>query len=141
MRENKICMNTKAATDLPGQDQQSDEEDEEIHRAHRLQILQHSGSVHREERSASVDLPHRCSQRTATSRRNAKIMMLGMFFKTVQSDASCQETNIGVDSVELLSHTGTEIRDRKHFFPQVLQNFSHNGIFFFFFTLAVSQRR
>lgn len=54
MRGNKICMNTKAATDLPGQDQQSDEEDEEIHRAHRLQILQHAGSAHGEERSEGV---------------------------------------------------------------------------------------
>lgn len=49
MLENKICMNRMAATDLPGQDQQSDEEDEEVHRAHRLQVLQHSGSAHREE--------------------------------------------------------------------------------------------
>lgn len=76
MWENKICMNTKAATDLPGQDQQSDEEDEEIHRAHRLQILQHSGPAHTEERSAGAVLPRRCSQRTVTPQSNAKIPIL-----------------------------------------------------------------
>lgn len=51
MGEDKICTDTKVATDLPGQDQQSDEEDEEIHRAHRLQVLQHSGPAHTGERS------------------------------------------------------------------------------------------
>lgn len=76
MWENEICMNTKAATDLPGQDQQSDEEDEEIHRAHRLQILQHSGPAHGEERSAGVALPRRYSQATVTSQSNAKILIL-----------------------------------------------------------------
>lgn len=73
-------MNTKAATDLPGQDQQSDEEDEEIHRAHRLQVLQHSGSAQRAEISGCRPSTQ---MQPENSQCNAKIKTLALFQCTV----------------------------------------------------------
>lgn len=86
VRGNKICMNTKAATDLPGQDQQSDEEDEEIHRAHRLQILQHAGSVH-ERRDQRVGPSTQTQGENITSQASAKIMIPALFRCTVNGQS------------------------------------------------------
>lgn len=162
-------MNIKAATDLPGQDQQSDEEDEEIHRAHRLQVLQHSGSACRGRRGGGGERGQRdadAARRQSHFGVTLKIMTAAVFQSTVNGQtfpsslralkaevhffflSRCREMHPArkqtsavkqsqaisspFDSVELLSHPGTENKSSKTVF------FSP-GAADFFSTSAVSQ--
>lgn len=108
-------MSIKAATDLPGQDQQSDEEDEEIHRAHRLQVLQHSGSARRGRRRGGER-----GQRDA--------------------DAAREQSHLGV-TLEIMTAAVFQSTVNGQMFPSSLRAFKAEGCFFCCFFSKVPQCR